>query len=134
MKHDDEEIQKQVELGLSESKTPAHDTYQKIFDALKQEPDYDLPVYFADRVVNRIIQQREEKTRRDHLWLITGLIGIFVVFIITLILTLTMTSVTLQFGFLAHLLEYKWLLLTGAILVTVFNWLDKRILRQVESF
>src|SRR6185369_2153959 len=95
MNKEDENLQNQFDRGDFYSKGIEAQAYQKVFDALKREPDYTLPVYFADRLVT-LIESKEtaKEVSNDKFWLGLGLFS----FIITLIIALVLTEFKLSFG------------------------------------
>ena len=66
----DEELQNRLEAGEKISGKDAL-AYRKIFDALEREPDFRLPINFADSVMNRINSKRE--SRKEHFILAGGI-------------------------------------------------------------
>lgn len=59
MKRSEEELQHQIENGLVNESDDAR-AYQRVFDALKKEPDFHISFHFADRLVALIEKKRSE--------------------------------------------------------------------------
>lgn len=68
MKLEDEEIQNKIEQGLAETSADAQ-AYLHVFKVLKKDPEFNLPIQFADRMVSLL----EKKKRK----IITGLLLAF---------------------------------------------------------
>ena len=70
MKLTDEELQNKIEQGFVETSTDAL-AYQQVFKALKKDPQFNLPIQSADRLVS-LIEKKEEQ--RDYYWLAIGIL------------------------------------------------------------
>ena len=106
-------------------------TFQKMVDALKREPTYTLPVYFADRLVTLI--ESKEKTKeasRDNLWLGLGLFSM----VIALTVAFLLTDFKATVGVFRFLAGSRALVFFGVSFILILHWLDKKILRKVEAF
>jgi len=131
MKHEDENLQKQFESGDFSNDGIDAQAYRKVFDALKQEPEYTLPVYFADRLVTLIESKENAKEiSRDNFWLGLGLFS----FVIALIVALVLIDFKLSFGAFRFFAGYPGLVIFGIAFILVLNWIDKKIIRKVEAF
>ncbi len=131
MKHEDEILQKQFENGNFSNEGVDAQAYQKVFDALKHEPEYMLPVYFADRLV--ILIESKEKTKEishDNLWLALGLFS----FVIALIVAFAVTDFKLSVGTFQFFVGYRGLIFFGIAFILLLNWVDKKIIRKMEAF
>ena len=71
----EEELQRRLEAG---EKITGKDAlaYRKVFDALEREPDFHLPLNFADGVMHRMEAKRES---RSEYFLIGGAVLFFVI-------------------------------------------------------
>jgi len=95
MRDENEELQKLFERGDFSNEGIDAQAFQKVFDALKQEPTYELPVYFADRLVTLIeSKEKAKEISLDRFWLGVGLFS----FVIALIVALALTDFKLSFG------------------------------------
>lgn len=114
MKSQDEIIQELVEQGNHDGKDAESMAYQIVFNALRKEPTFSLSARFADSVVQQFGQLKEVKaTRRDFIWLGTGLF----VFLVATIITIELTNFKFGYGAFSFLGDYRGLLLFGAILI-----------------
>lgn len=126
MKTTDEELQRQIEKGdFSSQGIDAH-AYQKVFGALKREPEYRLPLYFADRVIDLV----EEKTKAkesalDKFWMGLALFA----FLIGLIITFAITGFKLSVGAFLFISGYQGLVIFGAAFILLLNWIEKKIVK-----
>jgi len=131
MKNEDENLQNQLDRGDFSGEGIDAQAYQKVFDALKQEPEYILPVYFADRLVTLIeSKEKVKEISRDNLWLGLGLFS----FVIALIVALVLTDFKLSFGAFQFFAGYPGLVFFGIAFIALLNWVDKKIIRKVEAF
>ena len=87
----DEELQSQIEKATFVEGVDAY-AYKKVFDVLKQEPDFHLPDNFADRVIQKIETKKESSS--DFIWF--G-IGIFM-FAVAAIVAIVLTDFKFNFG------------------------------------
>jgi hypothetical protein len=127
----DEELQKKFDDGDSPVEGVDGQAYQKVFDALKREPDYSLPVYFADRLVNLIESKENSKEiSRDNLWLGLGLFSL----LIALVVAFALTGFKLSVGVFQFFAGYPGLIAFAIAFIGILNWVDKKILRKVEAF
>lgn len=78
----DEEIQNRIEKGLDASDIDTQ-AYKRVFNALKKDPEYNLPIQFADRLVS-LLEKREEK--RDFYWLAAGILFSIISLIVVVVL------------------------------------------------
>jgi len=131
MSNKDEDLHTQFERGdFSDEGVDTH-LYQKIFEGLKHEPEYTLPLYFADRLVT-LIESREKakEIARDNLWLGIGLFS----FVIALVVALVLTGFKVSVGAFRFFEGYLGLIIFGICFVLLLHWVDKKILRKVEAF
>src|SRR5438105_3879139 len=110
MKPTDEELQKQFDLGNFSDEGIDSQAYQKVFDALKHEPEYSLPVDFADHVVSLVeAKEQAKETSRDNLWMGVGLCS----FIIALGVAFVLTGFKVSVGAFRFLAGYPGLVAFG---------------------
>ena len=118
----EEELQNQIEkTGSSLEGVDAY-AYKKVFDALKQEPDFHLPINFADQIVSKIEVKKESSL--DFLWL--G-IGVFM-FGIAAIVAIVLTDFRVSFGALKFVSGYPGLFIFGGAFILFIQWLDKKLI------
>ena len=131
MSNEEEDLQEQFDRGDFSSEGIDAQLYQKILDGLKREPEYTLPVYFADRLVTLIeSKERGKEVSRDNLWLGLGLFSLVVALIVAFVITGFNASV----GAFRFFEGYRGLIFFGISFVLLLHWVDKKILRQVEAF
>ncbi len=124
----DEELQNQIEkAGSSLDGVDAY-AYKKVFDVLKQEPDFHLSSNFADRVIQKIETKKESSS--DFIWF--G-IGIFM-FAIAAIVAIVLTDFKVSFGALNFIAGYPGLFIFGAAFILGLQWLDQKLIRPKASF
>jgi hypothetical protein len=127
----EEELQKEFEQGNFSADGIDAQVYQKVFDALKREPEYTLPVYFADRLVTLIeSKEKAKEISHDNFWLGLGLLS----FVITLIVALALTNFKLSFGAFEFFAGYPGLVAFGIAFILVLNWIDRKVIRKAEAF
>ncbi len=127
MKHSEEELQNQIEQGLVTESGDDIRAYQRVFDALKKEPDYHVSLPFADRII-AIINKREEK--RDYWWIA---IGIFLA-VIAMIVSLALTSAHWSTGVFTFLSGYPGLVAFGIVFILLLQWVDRKIVKKRTEF
>ena len=123
----DEELQNQIERADSSVDGIDAYAYKKVFDALKQEPDFHLPTNFADKVVQKIEAKKESSS--DFLWF--G-IGIFM-FAVAAIVSIVLTDFKVSFGAFKFISGYPGLFIFGLGFILFIQWLDKKLLRTRET-
>jgi hypothetical protein len=122
MKHAEEELQNQIENGLINESDDAR-AYQRVFDALKKEPDFHVSLPFADRIL-AIIEKKEEK--RDYWWMAAGIF----LSVIALIVSLVLTSAHWTAGAFTFLSSYPGLVAFGIAFILLLHWVDKKMLKK----
>jgi hypothetical protein len=127
MNLNEEELQRAIEEGRSnDPSNPDAKAYQALFDALSKR-DENLSPFFADKVIQKALANNQKKeSSRDIWWL-----GIGIFFLsIALVIAIAIVGMNFNLGFLKGVAEYSGLLFAGAVLITIFNILDKRIVRH----
>jgi hypothetical protein len=124
----EEELQNSMEAGKSPDATNADEkAYRLLFDSLSKQPELGLSAAFPDRVIQKVMAHNQKKeSSRDIWWL--G-VGIFFM-LIGLVVAIAFVGARFDLGFLKAMADYKGLVAAGAILITVFNLLDKKIVRS----
>jgi len=122
MKRTEEELQNLIEKGLADESEDAR-AYQRVFDALKKEPDFHVSLPFADRII-AIVEKKEEK--RDYWWMAAG---IFLT-VIALILSLALTSAHWTTGVFTFLSGYSGLVAFGIAFILLLHWVDRKVIRK----
>lgn len=122
----DEEIQNRIEKGLDDSDIDTQ-AYKRVFNALKKDPEYNLPIQFADRLVS-LLEKREEK--RDFYWLAAGILFSIISLIVVVVLVAGHWSID-AFSFLS---SHVGLVVFGVGFVAFLHWVDRKIVqKQLES-
>jgi hypothetical protein len=124
MNLNDEELQRAIEEGRSDDLHSADaKAYQILFEALSKR-DENLSPLFADRVIQKAMANNQKKeSSRDIWWLGVGIFFLSIGFVVAI----AMVGIKFNLGFLKGVAEYSGLLLAGAVLITIFNILDKRL-------
>ncbi len=131
MNYTDEDLQKKFDDGNFPLDSIDAQAYHKVFDALNREPEYTLPVYFADRLLTLIESKgKAREIPSDNFWLGLGLFS----FIIALIVAFILTGFKLSVGAFRFFAGYPGLIIFGIAFILVLNWVDKKIIRKVEAF
>lgn len=121
----EEELQSKVESQLDVPASNIEElAYQHVFRALTKEPKLDLPIHFADMILKKIVDKKKREARRDFFWLAFGVAFLLV----GLIVTAAVAGLTLQLGFLKDISGYAGVLVFGATLIVLFNWVEKRVI------
>ncbi len=129
MKNFEEEIQRQVEEGRAPSTDANTRAYQRVFDALKQEPDFELPARFEDNVLQTIEATEKATERKETYWLIAGVFVLIMASIIGAILVGFKPS----FGAFEFLSRYTGLFIFGVVFILLLQWVDRKIVHRTIS-
>ncbi len=120
----DEELQGRIEKGeLSDNRDSR--AYSKIFDALRREPEFKVPINLAERIVLRA-DLASRKSSRDMVWLYAGLAACFAAMIVAALLT----NFKINFGALKFISGYPGLFVFGILFVLALQWVDRKIVRK----
>jgi hypothetical protein len=122
MKRSEEELQNLIEKGLVNESDDAR-AYQRVFDALKKEPDFHVSLPFADRII-ALIEKKEEK--RDYWWMAAG---IFLI-VVTLVVTLVLTRIHWTTGVFTFVSGYPGLVVFGVAFILMLQWVDKKVIKK----
>ncbi len=124
----DEELQNQIEQASSSIDGVDAYAYKKVFDALKQEPDFHLPINFADRVIQKIEAKKESSN--DFVWFGLGIL----LFIVATIVAILLTNFKLNFGALKFITGYPGLIIFGISFILALQWMDKKFVHPKATF
>ncbi len=119
----DEDLQNQIERSNSAIEGIDAQVYKRIFDVLKKEPDFHLPVSFADKVVAKMEAGKESS--RDLFWICLGVVS----FVVAAIVSVALTGFKLNFGALKFINGYPGLIVFGIVFILVIQWVDKKLVR-----
>jgi len=122
MKLTDEELQTKIEQGLTETSTDAQ-AYQHVFKVLKIDPEFNLPIQFANRLIS-LLEKKEEK--RDYFWLAMGIL----LSIISLIATIALVAERWSINSFSFLSSNVGLVVFGVLFVAFLQWVDRRVVRK----
>ena len=130
MKSFEEELQHQKEASASPLDDMDVHAYRKVFDALAQEPDYTLPMNFADRMV-RLVEAKEQakEISRDNFWMGLGLF----IFLAGLVFAIAVTDFKFSAGAFRFLAGFPGLVIFGIVFILALQWLDKKVVRRNTS-
>jgi hypothetical protein len=131
MNLNDEDLQNAIDRGdVIDDSSGDVKAYRRVFDALSNEPSIKLPVNFADTVIQKAMAQNQKReSSRDIWWL--GL-GVFMM-LIALMICVAFVGAKFNLGFLREMADYSGLLVAGVVLITIFNILDKTLVRAREE-
>ncbi|MBL0741785.1 hypothetical protein [Chryseolinea lacunae] len=124
----EEEMQKNVEGGK-----PVHGddadarSYRQVFGALKQEPDFVLPLAFADRVAQKVMQKQSARiATREYIWFGLGAVLLLAAFITAVVVT----NFKFSLGVFSALKSNEGLLIFGVLFIGLLHFVDKRFIRS----
>lgn len=123
MKRAEEELQNQIEKGLVDESSEDARAYQRVFDALKKEPDFHVSLPFADRII-ALVDKKEEQ--RDYWWIAAG---IFLI-VIALIISLVLTSAHWTSGVFTFVSGYPGLIGFGVAFILLLQWIDRKVIKK----
>jgi len=123
----DENLQNEIEKGDAPIVGIEASAYKKVFDVLKKEPDFTLPVNFADKVVARIEAKKESS--RDLIWIGAGV----ATFIIAAIISVALTNFRFNFGAFRFISGYPGLVAFGVVFILALQWVDKKLIRPTAT-
>ncbi|MEK6780927.1 MAG: hypothetical protein AABY93_04445 [Bacteroidota bacterium] len=123
----DEELQGQIEKMGSAGENLDATAYKKVFEVLRQEPDFHLPINFDNLVISKIETKRESS--KDFLWFGIGLFT----FTVATIVAVMLTNFKISFGALKFVTGYPGLFVFGAGFILALHWLDKKLVRSNGS-
>lgn len=130
----DEDLQKLFTEGNAYQKEEPSDrnnqdfhAYRHLFDALETEPEYDISVDFADKLVQKIGWRQTVNVFVRQLLLVAAcVVGGFGIGIGTTYFL----DATLGVEFLQMANQAKWVVVFGCTLFTIIQFLDKQFVRK----
>ena len=120
----DEELQSRIEKGEPIGDLDSR-AYAKIFGALRREPEFQVPINLAERVV-RQIDFSSRQSSSDLVWLYSGLAACLV----ALVVAVGLTDFKINFGAFMFISEYPGLFVFGVLFVLGLQWIDRKIVRK----
>jgi hypothetical protein len=130
MKTEDEQLQENTESGKFQADSLDAKAYQYVFRAAAKEPAYRLDGNFADRVIQKVLAKKQQKeSSRDFWWFGLGIFLLLIAFVVAL----GFIGFKINPGLLRSIADFKGLLITGAVLVWIFNILDKRLIKPQQE-
>ncbi len=100
--------------------------YQRVFEALKQEPEFDLPYQFEDRILQKIEAKAERAERRETYWLVAGVL----LLVLAAFIGAVLVGFKPSFGAFAFLSRYSGLLVFAVAFILLLQWLDRKIVHR----
>jgi hypothetical protein len=131
----EEELQRRIETGAQITGKDGL-AYRKVFDALEREPDFRLPVNFADAVMDRVKSKQE--SRKEYFLIGGGVLFFVIAATVTCFMTdfrLSSDAFRLQTGIGAYqfVKDYSGLFIFGAGFIIALQWLDKRFIKSTAK-
>jgi uncharacterized paraquat-inducible protein A len=126
MNTNDELLQQRIEKGEPLSDSADAQAYTIVFKAIQRSPEVHLSHTFADRIVANIEARNQKRERRVIAWFAVGIFSLLV----TLAVAIALAAPTLHLGFLRDIYGYAGVFAFGAVILMIFNWLDKRLIRS----
>ncbi len=120
----DEELQNKLLTGLADDGVD-YVAYKKVFQALSSEPDFSLPINFADNVIRQIEKKEAKSTANEMRWLAAGIFLLFIGAVVGALLSGYRPSFS-AFKFWA---SYPGLLVFGLAFILLIQWLDKKLVK-----
>lgn len=117
----DEELQNKFLAGAADDSVDAV-AYKKVFHALSTEPDFNLPINFADKVMKQIEIKEARSTSREMYWLAAGIFLLFIGAFVGAILSGFKPS----FGAFKFWASYPGLFVFSLSFILLIHWLDKK--------
>ena len=120
----DEELQNKLLAGTADDSVDGV-AYKKVFHALSTEPDFNLPINFADNVIRQIESKEATSTAHEMRWLAAGIFLLFIGALVGAILSGFKPS----FGAFKFWASYPGLLVFGLAFILLIQWLDKKLVK-----
>ena len=124
----EEELQHKLERGLSVEDSLDAQSYRKVFEVLKHEPTFQLPVGFADGVVSEM--NARKRNSYDHFWLGVGIL----IFPVAALVSAYLTGFKLNMGPFKFLSGYNGIILFGIGLIVAIQLLDRKMTQKRLDF
>ena len=126
MNRSEEEFQEKIEKGHPVDDSLDARAYQTVFEALKKEP-YELPSNFADLVVRRA--ESRNSLLRDYFWFGLGVLS----FVIATIYAIIKIGLKPDMSVLRFISGYQGLFVFAAVIITMIQYLDKKLVKNKMS-
>jgi hypothetical protein len=123
----EEELQNEILTGAADDSVDGV-AYKKVFKALSVEPEFSLPINFADKVIRQIENKEAKSTVREMYWLAAGVLALMVAAIVSAIIVGFKPS----FGAFKFLAGYPGLFAFGLVFILLIQWLDKKLVRPTD--
>ena len=124
----EEELQRKIEFGESVPDDQDTNAYQQVFRNLSKAPDYSLHASFAERVMQKVLAQKQMKeSSKDMWWFGVGIFLLVITLIVAFAVSFAYIRFQLNFGFLNAIGDYKGLLVVAILLVVIFNRFEKKL-------
>lgn len=117
----DEDIQKKFLAGTPDDSVDGV-AYKKVFHALSKEPDFNLSINFADKVIRQMESKEAKSTAHEMRWLAAGIFLLFIGAIVAAILSGFRPS----FGAFKFWASYPGLFVFSLTFILLIQWLDKK--------
>jgi hypothetical protein len=117
----DEELQNKFLTGMADASVDGI-AYKKVFHALSTEPDFNLPINFADKVIKQIERKEAKSTAYEMRWLAAGIFLLFIGAVVGAVLGGFKPS----FGAFKFWASYPGLFVFSLIFILLIQWLDKK--------
>ncbi len=131
MSYTDEELQNKFDRQKFSGEGIDAESYRSVFDALKQEPHYSLPLNFADKMVDLVeAKENQKQSSRDTFWFAFGL----ALFVVGSGVAVYLTNFKLSVGVFKFASGYQGLLIFAITFVLLLNWVDSKLIRKIKAF
>ncbi len=117
----EEELQNKYLAGAADGSVDGI-AYKKVFHALSTEPDFNLPINFAEKVIQQIETKEPTSTTYEMRWLA---VGIFVLFVGAVAGAL-LSGFKPSFGAFKFWASYPGLFVFSLTFILLIQWLDKK--------
>lgn len=120
----DEELQNKLLAGTADDSVDGV-AYKKVFNVLSTEPDFKLPVNFADKVIRQIESKEAKSTTHEMRWLAAGIFLLFIGAVVGAVLSGFKPS----FGAFKFWASYPGLFVFSLSFILLIQWLDKKLVK-----
>jgi hypothetical protein len=117
----DEDLQNKYLAGAADGSVDGA-AYKKVFHALSTEPDFNLPINFADKVIRQIESKETKSTAHEMRWLAAGIFLLFIGAVVGAVLSGFKPS----FGAFKFWASYPGLFVFSLAFILLIQWLDKK--------
>ncbi len=122
METKDEELQKKILAGGADDSADGL-AYRKVFHAISTEPNFNLPINFADTVIKQIENREAKSVAYDLRWLA---VGIFVL-LLGAVVGGVLSGFKPSFGAFKFWASYPGLFVFSLAFILFLQWLDKKL-------